>query len=256
MANIYNLKNELLDIFAELEENGGELTPEIEAALKVNQETAKEKISDYSNVIKMLKADISEIDREIKRLNELKNRKKKTIEQITQIVVEALDYYGETSKSGTKFLDYGTGKVSTRTTTVFETNNDNLNGLIKSVISSYEYLHQNNQLDVDNCLDMDLFRDAMANNKQRIGEEEYSCPVNITQFEVDKIDAKFSFTIPLNTMFNGNGYQLMKYLTELTSNYEIAPSVDKNMMKKLASSNSDTIKNIGYCKQNVNITIK
>lgn len=256
MANIYNLKNELLDIFAELEENGGELTPEIEAALKVNQETAKEKISDYTNVIKMLKADISEIDNETKRLKELKDRKKKTIEQITQIVVEALDYYGETSKSGTKFLDYGTGKVSTRTTTVFETDDDNLNGLIKSVISSYEYLHQTNQLDVDNCLNMDLLRDAMANNKQRIGEEEYSRPVNITPFEVDKIDAKFSFTIPLNKIFAGNGYQLMKYLTEITSNYEIAPSVDKNTMKKLASSDSNTIKNIGYCKQNVNITIK
>lgn len=33
MANIYNITAELEDIFLELEENGGELTPELEERL-------------------------------------------------------------------------------------------------------------------------------------------------------------------------------------------------------------------------------
>ena len=35
MANIYNITAELEDIFLELEENGGELTPELEIAKPV-----------------------------------------------------------------------------------------------------------------------------------------------------------------------------------------------------------------------------
>lgn len=37
MANIYNITAELEDIFLELEENGGELTPELEERLAITQ---------------------------------------------------------------------------------------------------------------------------------------------------------------------------------------------------------------------------
>ena len=36
--SIFDIDRELLDIFEELEENGGELTPEIEEKLKLNEE--------------------------------------------------------------------------------------------------------------------------------------------------------------------------------------------------------------------------
>ena len=36
--SIFDIDKELLDIFEELEENGGELTPEIEEKLKLNEE--------------------------------------------------------------------------------------------------------------------------------------------------------------------------------------------------------------------------
>ena len=44
MANIYNITAELEDIFLELEENGGELTPELEERLAITQDNLKENL--------------------------------------------------------------------------------------------------------------------------------------------------------------------------------------------------------------------
>ena len=41
---MFDIDRELLDIFEELEENGGELTPEIEEKLKLNEEEVNLKI--------------------------------------------------------------------------------------------------------------------------------------------------------------------------------------------------------------------
>ena len=47
MASIYNITTELEDIFLELEENEGELTPELEKRLAITQESLKSKLDSY-----------------------------------------------------------------------------------------------------------------------------------------------------------------------------------------------------------------
>ena len=47
MTNIYNITAELEDIFLELEENDGELTPELEERLAITQDNLKEKLNNY-----------------------------------------------------------------------------------------------------------------------------------------------------------------------------------------------------------------
>lgn len=47
MASIYNITTELEDIFLELEENGGELTPELEERLTITQDNLKSKLDSY-----------------------------------------------------------------------------------------------------------------------------------------------------------------------------------------------------------------
>lgn len=59
--NIYQIKQELISIFDELEENGGELTPELEEQLEISQEAFRDKIESYTNVIKLLECDIQGI---------------------------------------------------------------------------------------------------------------------------------------------------------------------------------------------------
>ena len=45
--SIFDIDREFLDIFEELEENGGELTPEIEEKLKLNEEEVISKVKNY-----------------------------------------------------------------------------------------------------------------------------------------------------------------------------------------------------------------
>ena len=51
MSNIYNIQQNLLSIFEQIEENEGELTPELELALQINQANFKNKVRDYTKVI-------------------------------------------------------------------------------------------------------------------------------------------------------------------------------------------------------------
>lgn len=57
MASIYNITTELEDIFLELEENGGELTPELEERLAITQDNLKEKLNNYRKAYTMLNLD-------------------------------------------------------------------------------------------------------------------------------------------------------------------------------------------------------
>ena len=60
--NIYEISQTLLDIHNELEENGGELTEELEKALTITQADFKQKVRDYASVIKQVNLDIAGID--------------------------------------------------------------------------------------------------------------------------------------------------------------------------------------------------
>ena len=58
MSNIYNIQQNLLSIFEQIEENEGELTPELELALQINQANFKNKVRDYTKVIQQFETDI------------------------------------------------------------------------------------------------------------------------------------------------------------------------------------------------------
>ena len=116
MSNIFQISQDLLAVFQELEDNGGELTDELEAKLTVSQADFKTKIKSYTDVIKYTEGDIKLIDEEISRLKELKESKKKAIARLEKIVIWAIGMFGEANKSGNKFVDFGTGKVSVRNT--------------------------------------------------------------------------------------------------------------------------------------------
>ena len=78
--NIWQIQQDLLDIFNELEDNGGELTPELEEKLAVTQEDFKNKIKSYGEVIKSLKGEIDTIDKEIARLKEEKKQEESCLQ--------------------------------------------------------------------------------------------------------------------------------------------------------------------------------
>jgi len=90
--NLYNIKNEYLNLAAMLAE--GELTPELEDALIINEQNFTEKAINYGYVIKTFESETDILENEIKRLNALKIARNKAIDKLKDTISDAMQLYG------------------------------------------------------------------------------------------------------------------------------------------------------------------
>jgi hypothetical protein len=92
MSSIYQLTREAQELASLLSE--GEITPELETSLIINQTELQTKAINYSYVIKSFEADIDTIDSEIKRLQGLKKVRDNGITRMKSALLEAMQVYG------------------------------------------------------------------------------------------------------------------------------------------------------------------
>lgn len=91
--SIYKIQNEFQLIIAEVINNEGEITPELETALTINKEQLQSKAVDYCYVIKQLDYDCEQIDNEIARLNKLKKVRSNLTDRLKNTVSSAMQLY-------------------------------------------------------------------------------------------------------------------------------------------------------------------
>lgn len=254
MSNIFNLKQELLDIFNEIEENDGELTPELEEALNIRQEEFKDKIKSYSNVVKMLENDIIDIKEEKARLSDLQKSKEKAIERLKRIMAEAIELFGDTTKTGGKFIDYGTGKVSMRLTQSVEVEEDSIDRIANRLITGLKWYANNNQLDF-----------GILDTKDVIDYINSSSPTEeVDDVEIDKLDIKdlerltasIDFDIDFKTILSTKkGIDLIKSLLDYNV-FKIKAKADKKGIKEDAKGEEHYMPTYAKIVTNKSITIK
>lgn len=92
MKSMYQISTEALNIASALED--GELSPELELALQINQTELQEKGINYAYVIKDSEETIECIDKEIKRLQEAKKAQTNKVERLKATLVNAMNIYG------------------------------------------------------------------------------------------------------------------------------------------------------------------
>ena len=254
MANIYNIQQSLFSIFDELEENGGELTPELEEQLNITQEQFKSKIKDYSNVIKMLETDVAAIKEEKARLSDFQKSKEKAIERLKKIMVEAIENFGDTTKSGGKYVDYGTGKVSVRNSQVVEVEEDSVNRFVNRLITSLKWNNENNQLH-NGLVDPNEVID-FANSKTQEEEDD--------NVEVDVYNAKDTANLSISVDLDINiptllttekGINLAKALLDYNV-FSIKAKADKKGIKDDAKSEQHYMPVFAKLVTNKSISIK
>jgi hypothetical protein len=91
--NIYQIEKEYLELANQLIESGGEVSPELELQLTINQEQLEQKARGYGFVVKQMESDVLIIDAEIKRLGELKKARLKTMQKLETTVSNAMQLY-------------------------------------------------------------------------------------------------------------------------------------------------------------------
>ena len=251
--SIFDIDKELYALYDEIEEAGGEITPEIEEKLELNGQEMTNKVKSITNYINKLKADILAIKSETDRLAKLKKSKENTITGLTNLVLFAINNYGTEDKKGKKWIDWGTGRVGIRKSVSVELDDkkiENLVDVLKTTVVNGIYTNTLHQFD---SIDPNAILDAAVHNTQIEGE--------ITNSEVeieDMDDVIVNVTIPVSmaNLLQGDGYMLLAKMADVSKDgWSFKPSVDKKAMKVKLTDEGCT-SNIAKVVENDNLTIK
>ena len=109
MTTLYNITAEQRALINEIEALDGELTPDMEIKLSINESQLQQKSIGYLEVIKKKEAYNSLIDAEIKRLQALKKQSNNTIGFLKENLLKAVKTFGNYEVGLSKF---GTRKSS------------------------------------------------------------------------------------------------------------------------------------------------
>lgn len=166
MPNIFELGTALQKVFEEIEENDGELTPELEKELDITSQNFKDKIEAYCQVLTMYNSDIECCKNEKDRINSIQKTKKNNVERIKQRLLEAVEEFGEIGKKGNKVIETPVRKLFTKELTSVEENETRRNKLVYHFLNFIEELSRQGILELGEDIDVNgLLASVNANAK-------------------------------------------------------------------------------------------
>jgi hypothetical protein len=134
MDNLYNIQEELLGIFREIEDNDGVVDNEILNRLQITEEEFKEKLESYQKARLTWKGNVEVIKEEVKRLTERKKVFENRIERLGNVMKDAVIMFGDDGKSGNKVIELPTFKLFTKSTQSTDVKEERIQNLINYVV--------------------------------------------------------------------------------------------------------------------------
>lgn len=93
-TTLWEIEKQYREIVSELEENGGEITPEIEEVLAINRDDFEDKVEAYFVIISEYNSYIERRKLEIERLKKLIQKDEEKVEYLEERLKNALHLYG------------------------------------------------------------------------------------------------------------------------------------------------------------------
>lgn len=225
MGTIFDIQNDILKAFNSIEENEGDITPEIQEQLAISKENLINKVKSYVGVIKTLENDKGLIKEEIDRLKALDKAKSKSIYWLKQTLMDAIENFGEVDKNGKKFIDYNLGKVSVSTREVVEVDEDEVDFITDKIISGMTWLNSINQLSRDFASGDDLIEFINAE------ERDYSFG------DLRNIGLDIDVNLSLEELIDSEeGFELAKALIKYNK-FKLKAKADKTTIKEINKAN-------------------
>lgn len=131
--NLYQIEQDLLELFNTLEEQGGEFTEEQLQQLQCTQEDFKNKLEGYYKYIKNIQSDIAQCKDEEKRIKLLRQTRENTVERLKSVMLQAVTTFGNQQKNGVMAIEYPTFKLSTRKSVTTEVNEQRVEDFIRLI---------------------------------------------------------------------------------------------------------------------------
>lgn len=232
--NIFEISKELESVFDELEENGGELTEELEEKLSISKDEFRSKVNAYLSIIKHIESDIDCCDKEIKRLQSVKKSKQNTIDRLKNILVWAIDKFGDSNKSGNKYVDLGTSKVTVKSSNKVIVNEKYADDIISSTFAELNEANYTKEL-YDNPI-----KDLITTPENKL----------------DGITTTISVDIPLEDLYNDKGDNFIKSLFNYDANFKVKTNISKSSLKDKITKDSEAYKELAYIENTKSLLIK
>lgn len=226
MSNIYNISEELSAILECIELNDGELTPELEQNLIITEAKFKDAVDSYTKAIKIYEYELAEIKAEKERLSNLASSKEKAKEKLTKLIANAITQFGETSKTGTKFIQAPLYKISVRNTEAIELNDEALSNFTNQYIAYFNWFKYSNQYQDIQEIDIN---DIIAKYNAMAKEELQP------QFSIDdaeNVKADLTFRVDLKDLARTEeGRNLITAMLKYDAKIKAKPAIDKKEIK-------------------------
>lgn len=228
MSSLYNISNDILSIFNEVEQAEGEITDEQYDELCIKQEELKEKLDSYVKAIKVWQVDEQALKDEKKRFNDRQNVYKNRIERLKKAMLEAVINFGETGKNN-KFIELPNVRIFTKNTQSVEFNELRINILINKFRDLIRELVQQGILYTGEDVDLIGILDSI--NAQCIAEygKDFS-PFSISDLEYLTINISYSNTI--GELLRNNP-DILNHIGKDMFNTEITNGTSKDEIKNV-----------------------
>lgn len=130
--NIYEIADDYIAVIAEIENNDGEITEDMEKKLQIAEDELEEKLRAYRSVIKQNESFVDYNKDEIKRLRDRNKSFDNTKERLCKYIIPALHMFGKQTASGNFSVKYPDFSVSTRCTESVSINSDKIQTLLNA----------------------------------------------------------------------------------------------------------------------------
>lgn len=130
--NIYEIADDYIAVIAEIENNDGEITEDLEKKLQITENELEEKLRAYRSVIKQNESFVDYNKDEIKRLRDRNKSFDNTKERLCKYIIPALHMFGKQTASGNFSVKYPDFSVSTRLSESVSINTDKVQTLLNA----------------------------------------------------------------------------------------------------------------------------
>ena len=238
--NIFNISRELEDIFLQLEENGGELTPELEERLAISEENLRDKLDGYRRVHYKLMSDAKTCKEEETRITKLRKIKENQAERLKDTMLTAVQQFGALGKSGNRTINLPDAKLYTKASACIEVDNNRAAILMQLFIDIYQTSWASDILEPQyGAITDERLLERINDKYTELYPNEEVIPFTID--DLNSLNINFNFTYSLANLNNVARFSL---LTAWFDNAEIGDNcisaeLNKTEVKNRIKDNAD-----------------
>ena len=190
MASIYNIQKELLDLFGEIEANGGEVTEEQIELLNIKESELQEKLDNYYKAIQSWKADMATCKEEEKRIASTRKKYENRIERLKTIMLDSVNTFGTVGKNN-KFIELPTARIFTKSSKAVEVDEERITILIHALTNFIHEAYSNGCLYTGEDVDFEGIIQAVNANVIAEQGNEFK-PYTIDDLAILNVDVTYN----------------------------------------------------------------